>query len=138
MKKLAKLGILATVLFFSLTGKAQQTIDPEPSTASTELLSEIESYDSHGAFGCAMNVIYPGQVAQLVAWTNESCKKLTIAFLSLSDLKKMGKLPKLSEEAQDDLLRMKNGRVLYIEGEVASAIYPINVFGRVYTVWIAD
>ena len=85
-----------------------------------------------------MNVIYPGQVAQLVAWTNESCKKLTIAFLSLSDLKKMGKLPKLSEEAQDDLLRMKNGRVLYIEGEVASAIYPINVFGRVYTVWIAD
>ena len=138
MKTLAKLGIVTTALFFSLTGNAQQTIDPEPSKATTELLSEIESYDSHGTFGCAMNVIYPGQVAQLVDWTHESCSKLTIAFLSLSDLKKMGKLPRLSEEVKDDLLRMKNGRVLYIEGEAASAIYPLNVFDRVYTAWISD
>lgn len=120
-------------------GAHATTIDPEANSFDSSL-SKIKSVRNKTArsMSCNLEVAYKGSVSQPVSWNGESCDKLTISFVTLSTLTDLNKMKSLSEEILSDIKALDGRRVLYIEGKFSSAIYPLNVVSRLYTVPLAD
>ncbi len=113
------------------------TIDEEPvETAESVFVSQRDDVVS-GKPACAFELRYKGAVDQPAVWNGEPCRKLTAKFVDADTLKARGRWACLPEEVRDDIAR-SGGKAAYIEGEFASALYPLNSAGRVYQVSLAD
>ena len=98
----------------------------------------LEDIAVAGRPACAMTVRYASLADQPVTWQGEHCGSVTIAFMTLGQLEKLGQAGKLSAEQRDDVVALPGSKALYIEGEFASAIYPANAAQRIYSVSLAD
>jgi hypothetical protein len=113
-------------------------IDPAPFPAPASRIAAQRDIQVNGEPACALTVRYPGAVDQPVTWRGEPCSAIRVQSVTLGDLERIGQAGKLGDDAREDLARTDSGRAIYVEGEYASALYPMNVAGRIYRVPLAD
>ncbi len=87
---------------------------------------------------CAVTIRYAnGQTANnLVALG--SCEELNLTLIAVAQLEEMGQLGDLEAFERQDILRSRDGYVLYSESEFTASAYPLNAAGDAYQVALAD
>ncbi len=113
-------------------------IDPKPESATGSAILDRQDSPVNGEPACALTVRYAGSLEQPVTWRGEPCGVLTLRFVNLVDLNALGQADKLEVEARDDIAGCPDGRVLYIEGAAASAVFPQDSMQQIYRVPLAD
>lgn len=113
-------------------------IDPAPAEVASPEIVERDDISVDGEAACAFTVRYRGAVDQPVTWNGEPCAAVTARFMSLGDLRELGKADRLSAEALADIGRAPGQPVFYVEGAFTASVYPLNSAGRVYEVPVAD
>lgn len=113
-------------------------IDPKPESATGSAILARQDSPVNGEPACALTVRYADSLEQPVTWRGEPCGALTLRFVNLADLTALGQADKLEAEALDDIADCPDGRVLYIEGAAASAVFPQDSMQQVYRVPLAD
>ena len=117
---------------------ARARIDPSPQPATASRIIAREDIVVAGKPACALTVRYAGLIDQPVTWQGERCAELTLRFLTLAEIGRLGQAGKLASETRDDIAALAGGKTLYVEGGFASAIYPANAAERIYAVPLAD
>ena len=116
-----------------------QQIDPEPAVADgVPTIIAKEDVTSGGRAACAFIIRYPGHVDQDVTWAKESCTDIETRFLTGVEIKKLGLLDKLNSEARENVERLANGGVFYVESRFTSSLFPLNVAGVAYEIPVRD
>jgi hypothetical protein len=114
-------------------------IDDAPAPGTTSAIASKETISVEGKPACAIDVSYAGKPGpQFATWRGEACDHLDIRFVTLGDLARIGQDGKLGEADRDALARLPEGKALYVEGEFASALFPLNEADIVYRVPLAD
>ncbi|MEG3166363.1 hypothetical protein U1701_17375 [Sphingomonas sp. PB2P19] len=113
-------------------------IDSEPKAAPPGRVVETIDITVNGEPACALTVRYRHKVDQPATWRGERCADISVRLVSLKDLVNLGQAAKLDADAREDLARTDGGRAIYVEGKFSSALFPLNVLGRIYKVPLAD
>jgi hypothetical protein len=120
------------------TGLPQQ-IDPEPAaTDGAATIIAKEDITSGGGTACAFIIRYPGHVDQDVTWAKESCADIETRFLTGVEMKNLGLLDKLNSEARENVERLADGGVFYVESRFTASLFPLNVAGVAYEIPVRD
>jgi hypothetical protein len=114
-----------------------QSIDALPVPTAKPSIISRKDFTNEGRPGCAFEIRYPGAVDQLAVWSGEGCESIHAQFVSAATLDSLGQLAGLQDEIRNEIAGM-GGVVFYVEGQYASAIFPLNSGGRVYRAYLAD
>jgi hypothetical protein len=127
------------------TTEVQQTpppppakIDPTHETPEGSKIVKKETITVNGQAACAIDIRYKGSEPQPVTWNGEGCEKVSAMFVKTDILRRMEKFAELTEEQADDIARLPDDQIFYIESAFSASIYPQNAFGRVYTISVSD
>lgn len=116
-----------------------QQIDPEPAAADgVPTIVAKEDVTSGGGTACAFIIRYPGHVDQDVTWAKESCADIETRFLTGVEIRKLGLLDKLNSEARENVERLADGGVFYVESRFTASLFPLNVAGVAYEIPVRD
>jgi hypothetical protein len=120
------------------TALAQQ-IDPEPAAANgAPTIVTKEDVTSASGPACAFTIRYPGHVDQDVTWAKEACADIETRFLTDAEMKERGLLDKLDDEARENVRRLADGGVFYVESRFTASLFPLNVAGVAYEIPVRD
>jgi hypothetical protein len=113
------------------------TIDREPEGAATATIVSRRDIAVAGKPACAFEIRYPAHLDQPAVWSGEACADVHARFVTTGELQTLGRLSALPEETREDIAQTHD-KVFDVEGQVASAIYPLNEAGHAYKVALAD
>lgn len=113
-------------------------IDPAPEEVTASRIAAQQDVVIAGAPACAFKVRYAGLLDQPATWRGEGCAVLTARFAALSELVRLGQSDKLDAAVRERLAELPGGRVFYVEGEHASAIFIPNEAGLLERTDLAD
>ena len=91
-----------------------------------------------GEPGCFITFAYRGSAPETLIWDGEPCSAVSTQFADRSFLEQSDNWAQLEDFEQADIGKLPDGRVLYVEGEFAAAIYPVGSTGTTYEVWVSD
>jgi hypothetical protein len=104
------------------------TIDPAGGTSPESRIAAREDIRVGGQSACALTVQYAGDIEQPATFA-EDCDALTVRFVEQKDLAALRQNEKLSEAEREAIAALPGGKVLYVEGTHASAIFMPNAAG---------
>lgn len=132
-------AVLASASPSDLSAAAQgRSIDPEPDPrAGSHIVASEDIEVAHGP-ACALWVQYAGEVAQPATWRGERCEALTMRFVDLAGLAAIGQDRKLDADTREAIAGLPGGKVFYVEGAHASAIFAPNEAGLLERHELAD
>jgi hypothetical protein len=113
-------------------------IDPAPIAKSLSAMVSQSDIQVNGKPACDFVIRYANAVDQNVTWNDEPCKNISARFIAIDELKRAGQLDDVSEEAREDLQRLPDNQVFFIQSEFTASAFPLNVAGVVYEVALAD
>lgn len=112
--------------------------DPAPVAGTVSRIVDSTDIEVAGKPACALTVRYAGAVDQPATWRGEACTALTVRFVTLGDLGAIGQTGKLDTSAREAVGQLPGGKVLYVEGANASAIFAPNEAGLLVRTDLAD
>lgn len=105
-----------------------QQIDPAGGTQLESRIVAREDIEVGGESACALTVQYAGDIEQPATFA-EGCKALTVRFVEQQDLAALRQYEKLDEAEREAIAALPGGKVLYVEGTNASAVFMPNAAG---------
>lgn len=112
----------------------------EPPAETNRVISMVElakAFDRPGKIGCFITFAYRGfQPETLIS--DSPCTELTVSFVDQAVLERHNDWDRLDSFQQGYVKNSPDGKVLYVEGEFAAAIYPIGYTGTTEEIWVSD
>jgi hypothetical protein len=112
----------------------------EPLATETSVISKVElavAFKRPEKIGCYITFAYRGFQPDVVI-SNSPCSELDVGFVDQTTLKSQDDWDRLDSFQQANVNNMPDGKVLYVGGEFAAAIYPIGLTGTSEEIWISD
>jgi hypothetical protein len=106
----------------------------------TQVISKVElaeAFKRPDKVGCLITFAYRGFTPDQ-ALSDTPCSELHVAFVDRQFLEKQNDWERLDSFQQDAVTKLPDGKVLYLEGEFAAAIYPIGLTGTIEEIWVSD
>jgi hypothetical protein len=112
----------------------------EPVSETTRIISKVElakAFNKPDKIGCFITFAYRGfQPETLIS--DSPCTELHLSFVDQADLQRQNDWERLDSFQQGYVKNSPDGKVLYVEGEFAAAIYPIGYAGTTEEIWVSD
>ena len=111
-----------------------------PPAAETTIISKVElseQFNRPGKVGCYITFAYRGFTPEDVI-SDSPCEELTVLFVDQAFLERQNDWDRLDSFQKASVSKLPDGKVLYVEGEFAAAIYPIGYTGTTEEIWVSD